>query len=259
MATDPWAASGIPAGVDVTGFAVEARDGELGTVDEASSELGSSYLVVETGSRLFGKKVLIPAGTVEQVDGVNRRLSLKLNKEEIKQAPEFATDQSLDEPARRILGAYYLPALYEANRETLRRLIDEVWTQGNLSVLAELVGSDYLRHDPALPEPLRGREALAHLIGTYRTAFPDLALLIVEFLADGDKLVYRWSGRATHQASFAGMAATGKVVELEGTSIVRLVDGRISEEWACWDRARLLSQLGLLPRVAVVGWDDDSN
>src|SRR5919204_3930056 len=74
---------------DLTGFKVEASDGSIGKVDEATYDMGSSYLIVDTGPWIFGKKVMLPAGTVQTVDVDNQKVLVDRTKDEIKNAPEF--------------------------------------------------------------------------------------------------------------------------------------------------------------------------
>lgn len=93
--------------VDVTGFDVEATDGEVGTVEEAAYELGSSWLVVDTGPWIFGRKVLLPAGTVESVDVEARKLGVDRTREEIKAAPEHDPSGYADQEYRLALADYY--------------------------------------------------------------------------------------------------------------------------------------------------------
>ncbi|MFC6087356.1 PRC-barrel domain containing protein [Sphaerisporangium aureirubrum] len=74
---------------DVVGYHVEATDGKIGSVDEATYEVGESYLVVDTGPWIFGKKVLLPASTVTQIDPQERKVFVSRTKDEIKDGPEF--------------------------------------------------------------------------------------------------------------------------------------------------------------------------
>ena len=93
--------------VDVTGFEVEATDGEVCTVVEAAYELGSSWLVVDTGPWIFGRKVLLPAGTVESVDTEARKLYVDRTRDEIKSAPEHDPSGYADQEYRLSLADYY--------------------------------------------------------------------------------------------------------------------------------------------------------
>lgn len=93
--------------VDVTGFEVEAADGEVGKVTEAAYELGSSWLVVDTGPWIFGRKVLLPAGTVESIDVEERKLYVDRTRDEIKEAPEHDPSGYADQEYRLALADYY--------------------------------------------------------------------------------------------------------------------------------------------------------
>ena len=92
---------------DVTGFKVEAIDGEIGAVDEATFEVGSSYLVVDTGPWILDKKVVVPAGVIERIDLDNERVFVHRTKDEIQNAPEFDEMRYRDDSYRTELGTYY--------------------------------------------------------------------------------------------------------------------------------------------------------
>ena len=96
--------------MDVEGFDVEATDGEIGKVDEATYDVGSSFIVVDTGPWIFGRKVVLPAGTIERIDLDGRKVSVRLTKDQIKDSPELddTTDYRSDE-YRSTLGSYYDP------------------------------------------------------------------------------------------------------------------------------------------------------
>jgi hypothetical protein len=94
-------------GLDLSGFNVEAVDGGIGKVDEATYETSRSYIVVDTGPWIFGKKVLLPAGVLERVDFDTETVFVALGKDEIKNAPEFDETRYSDEAYRAELGGYY--------------------------------------------------------------------------------------------------------------------------------------------------------
>jgi hypothetical protein len=71
------------------GYDVHATDGDIGTIDEMSTEVGRGCVIVDTGFWIFGKKRLIPAGTVRSVDHENRRVDLTLTKDQVKDAPDY--------------------------------------------------------------------------------------------------------------------------------------------------------------------------
>jgi hypothetical protein len=92
---------------DVVGYGVEATDGSIGKVDDATYDVGSSYLVVDTGPWIFGKKVMLPAGVIQSVDGEDEKIFVDRTKEQIKNAPEFDDSLLSDEGYRSRLGSYY--------------------------------------------------------------------------------------------------------------------------------------------------------
>jgi hypothetical protein len=109
---DPWTyreATGLTATsrTDLVGFDVEASDGGIGKIDEATYGVGGSYVVVDTGPWIFGKKVVLPAGTITRVDTADRRVYVDRTKAQIKDAPEFDKDTYTGSEYRDRLGSYY--------------------------------------------------------------------------------------------------------------------------------------------------------
>lgn len=96
-------------GNDVVGYGVEAEDGSIGKVDDATFDVGASYLVVDTGPWIFGKKVMIPAGIIRSVDHDDEKIFVSRTKDEIKNAPEFDDSLIADDQYRGRLGSYYGP------------------------------------------------------------------------------------------------------------------------------------------------------
>jgi hypothetical protein len=94
-------------GMDITGFDVEARDGGIGKIDEATYDVGSSYVVVDTGPWIFGKKVMLPGALIERVDLDAQAVYIDRTKDEIKDAPELDESLYQDESYRTSLGSYY--------------------------------------------------------------------------------------------------------------------------------------------------------
>jgi hypothetical protein len=97
----------VTQGLDLTGYSVEATDGGIGKVDECTYETSRSYLVIDTGPWIFGKKVLLPAGVVQRIDMDSETVFVNLTKDEIKNAPEFDEDTYRDDEYRTRLGTYY--------------------------------------------------------------------------------------------------------------------------------------------------------
>jgi len=107
MARDLWTYPESVGRLDLTGFDVDAADGSIGKVDEATQEVGESYLVVDTGPWILGKKVLLPAGLVERVDRDEEKIWVDRTKDEIEQAPEFDKDTYGSADYRSSVGGYY--------------------------------------------------------------------------------------------------------------------------------------------------------
>jgi hypothetical protein len=93
----------------LTGFSVEAIDGSIGKVDDASNDVGESYIIVDTGPWIFGKKVMLPAGVISDVDLDSETVFVNRTKDEIKNAPEFDETRYRDDSYRGSLGTYYGP------------------------------------------------------------------------------------------------------------------------------------------------------
>jgi hypothetical protein len=94
--------------MDIEGFDVAASDGDIGTIDEATYDVGAAYVVVDTGPWIFGRKVLLPAGAIERIDLDNRKVAVRLTKDQIKSSPELdeTTDLTATEYRERV-GTYY--------------------------------------------------------------------------------------------------------------------------------------------------------
>ena len=92
---------------DLSGYSVEAIDGSIGKVDEATNEIGGSYIVVDTGPWIFGKKVLLPAGVIDRIDTAEEMIAVNRTKDEIKNAPEFDESRYRDAEYREEIGGYY--------------------------------------------------------------------------------------------------------------------------------------------------------
>ena len=91
---------------ELVGFDVEATDGHIGKIDEATYDVGSSYVVVDTGPWIFGSKVMLPAGTIHLIDRDARKAFVARSKDEIKKAPKFDKDAYTQRDYRDRLGAY---------------------------------------------------------------------------------------------------------------------------------------------------------
>jgi hypothetical protein len=107
---EPWeyrSSTEFLAGTDLTDYTIAAEDGDIGRVDSASYEVGSAYLVVDTGPWIFGRKVMLPAGVVERIDTEERKVYVDRTKEQIKDAPDYDEMLRNNPEYRETLGGYY--------------------------------------------------------------------------------------------------------------------------------------------------------
>ena len=118
---DLWSYSSTTtvANVDLTGFTVEALDGKIGKIDEATNEAGGSFVVVDTGPWIFGKKVMLPAGVIRDVDLDAETVFVNRTQDQIKNAPEFDEDTYRDHTYRNQIGEYYRGRMGSRTRERI--------------------------------------------------------------------------------------------------------------------------------------------
>jgi steroid delta-isomerase-like uncharacterized protein len=127
----------------------------------------------------------------------------------------------------------------------------EVMNQAKLDVADEIFDAGVVWHTSLLPpEAQRGPEGFKLFARTVRAAFPDFRLIEDDTIAEGDKVVNRWTFRGTHQGEFVGIPATGKQVMTTGIDIFRIANGKIVEVWQNSDQLGLLQQLGAIPTPA---------
>ena len=99
--------------LDVVGYRVEAVDGHVGEVDEATFDDGSSYLIVDTGFWIFGKRRMVPGGYVARVDDVTRTIQLSCAKEAVKNAPDYEAALHNDDAHRAAVSDAFAPSRYD--------------------------------------------------------------------------------------------------------------------------------------------------
>ena len=138
-----------------------------------------------------------------------------------------------------------------SNEGIVCRLYDEVFSQGRLSVVDEIVSPDFVDHIPTLlpGQPTRGRESMRWFAQQYRAAFPDLQIAIEDTIVSDDRVVTRvtWSG--THEGMILGIDPTRRRINAMGIDIARITDGRIAEHWGQIDVLTIIAQLGFLPDI----------
>jgi predicted ester cyclase len=131
------------------------------------------------------------------------------------------------------------------NKAIMRRALEEVVNQGNLDLIDELVGPNFVDHTP-FPGLPPTREGVRQTIKMLREAFPDLHVTSEELVAEGDMVVSRQSTRGTHKGEFMGVPPTEKEVTWTGILMFRISDGQIVGQWLEQDVMGLMQQLGVV-------------
>jgi steroid delta-isomerase-like uncharacterized protein len=121
-----------------------------------------------------------------------------------------------------------------------------------MAAVEELCAPDYVWHGTGV-FPDMDRAGMKQMVPAFYTAFPDMRYTVEDLIAEGDKVVHRYSFRGTHQGDFMGVPATGKVVTYTGIYISRLAGGKIVEDWCSVDMLGLFQQLGGVPQMAPGG------
>ena len=136
-------------------------------------------------------------------------------------------------------------SIKDANKATIRRLVDEFWNKGNTGLAESLVTPDFVRIELFSDEVAHGPEGLKSAAADWRGAFPDFSLTLNELLAEDDKAACQWTFKGTHKGELKGTPATGKTVKITGLSILDLTDGKITRETVAADMLGLMKQLGV--------------
>jgi steroid delta-isomerase-like uncharacterized protein len=135
----------------------------------------------------------------------------------------------------------------EQNKKIVCRAIEEVWNLGNYEIVGDLTASDIVVHSSTPGEEIYGPEGLKQFYASLRATFPDLHFTIEDQVAEEDRVVTRWTARATHTREYQGIPPTGKQYVMTGIDIDRIANGKIVECWAIQDQLGLLQQFGIDP------------
>jgi steroid delta-isomerase-like uncharacterized protein len=134
----------------------------------------------------------------------------------------------------------------EENKAVARRFIEEVWNNGNLDAIDELISEDHVDHDPGREGTPGGREGMRGFVQMY----PDTHLEIGDIVAEGDLVAMTWTATGTQDGELMGIPATGKSVTVTGMGMDRVRGGQIVESWGNYDALGMLVQLGAIPAPA---------
>jgi steroid delta-isomerase-like uncharacterized protein len=133
----------------------------------------------------------------------------------------------------------------EQNKAIVLRFFEEAFNQGNFAVINELIASHFVYHAPGVS--ISGSDGVHQLVTWMRTTFHDFHVSPEDVVAEGDRVVIRFTDCGTHQGEGMGIPPTGQQVTWTGMDIFRLTDGKIVEGWGVSDSLHLMQQLGALP------------
>ena len=142
----------------------------------------------------------------------------------------------------------------EENKAVVRRML-EAFNKGQeacMAALEELLAPGYVWQGTG-GFPDMDLAAMKQAMPAFFTALPDMHYTVEDLIAEGDKVAYRYTFRATHQGEFMGVPATGKVVTVTGIYISRIAGGKVVEDWRAVDDLSFMQQLGAIPQMAQGG------
>ncbi|WP_426061842.1 ester cyclase [Hymenobacter sp. B1770] len=131
----------------------------------------------------------------------------------------------------------------EANKAVVRAYADAILVKRDFSKFSEFTAPGFYIDRSAVPEAIKGENALHSQMDMLYGAFPDLDLKIVDIVAEGDKVVVRFEAPGTHMNTFGGIEGTGRTAVWKGLVMYHVLDGKISQAWANWDDWGLMNQL----------------
>lgn len=132
----------------------------------------------------------------------------------------------------------------DENKELARRFFQEVWNDADEAAIDRYIAENAAGNDPDFGA---GREAFRAQWRRWQAAFPDLRFAIDDLVAEGNKVVTRWTLTGTHRGEFMGIPATGRAIRVSGMSLDRIENGQIQEGFDGWDALGLRQQLGAIP------------
>ena len=136
----------------------------------------------------------------------------------------------------------------EENKATVRRFLEEAFSQGKTELVEEVLRSDFVCYDPNSETGEISGADLKGEIEYFHSAVPDLSWRVEDQVAEGDKVVSRYTVSGTHQGEFFGVPGTGKRIEMTGIQIDRFDEsGKLVEEWPEYDLLGVMKQIGAIP------------
>lgn len=133
-----------------------------------------------------------------------------------------------------------------SNLEVMKRFVDFINT-GDTALGESIISPDVIFYAPTSPEPMHGFQGYTAVLDMMRGAMPDVQWKVEESIAEGDKVMLRFTMTGTQTNPFMGMPATGRKVSVTAMNIYELKDGKIVREHGLPDLFTMLMQLGAIP------------
>lgn len=133
------------------------------------------------------------------------------------------------------------------NPSIARQVREEVWNSKNFQLADRIIAPDCTHrvHDPLTPDLGKGPEGLKKLVDLYLTAFPDARCTVDEVISENDRVMVRWTARATHRGHLLNIPPTDRKVDVGGVDIYRFENGKIRDHRIIWDAMGFAQQLGI--------------
>jgi len=138
----------------------------------------------------------------------------------------------------------------DSNKALVRRWIEAGWNAGNPGLIDTLYSPNVVQHDPNSPVPVTSSEALKQYVSGFLTAFPDLHFAIDDLLAEGDKVLWRFTAQGTHNGPLMTIPPSGERITVTGMALFRVANDTIAEVWVNVDTLGMLQSIGAIPAMA---------
>lgn len=133
----------------------------------------------------------------------------------------------------------------DANKQLCRDYF-AAFLKGDTAWMERHIAPGFVRHDPGLPFAVKGPDGVKQLHDVLMPAFPDMQLPLLDFVAEGEKVLVRLKVQATHTGPFGDMAPTGKRIDIDVLDLFQIRDGVLIEHWALLDNLGMMKQLGAI-------------
>jgi steroid delta-isomerase-like uncharacterized protein len=134
----------------------------------------------------------------------------------------------------------------QANKDLVMRMEEELFNNRNLAALDQFLSKRYVLRTAAEGAP-NDRQAVRDAIAGYLEGFPDLHISVDELVAEGDRVVGRFTFTGTHRGDLFGIPPSGRRISVRQIAIYRIEDGKVVEEWEISDQLGLMQQVGAMP------------